>query len=120
MMNSGVKVALAVAAGYCLGRHHKLKMAAALAMAGVAGKVGADKGGGLLEQGMKALGSPELEEMTGRLRGDLREAGKAAAVAATSKQINALSDVIHARAEALRQPDTPGDSQQAAPAEGAR
>ena len=108
-MSSGAKIALAVAAGYCLGRHRKLRLAAAVAAAGVAGRWGASKSG-LLEQGMKGLNSPELEEITGRLRGDLREAGKAAAVAATSRQIDALSDAIHARAEALRDPGRkPGD-----------
>ncbi|GIH23258.1 hypothetical protein Aph01nite_15680 [Acrocarpospora phusangensis] len=103
-MTSRVKVALAVAVGYYLGRNHKLKTAVSLAMAGAAGQLRAHKGK-LLEQGLKVLDSPELNELTGRLRHDLREAGRTAAVAATSKQINALSDKIHSRAEMLRHPE---------------
>ncbi|MEU8249493.1 hypothetical protein [Nonomuraea sp. NPDC048916] len=100
-------MALAVAAGYYFGRRRKLRAAAAMAVAGVAGGLKAGKSG-LLQKGMQALGSPELTEATDRLRGDLLDAGKAAAVAVTSKQINALSDVIHQRAEGLRHPGAPG------------
>ena len=110
-MSGGAKMALAVAAGYYFGRHHKLLLSTALAVAGVISRMKAGKGG-MLEQGMKALGSPELEEAADRLRGDLMEVGKAAAVATTNKQINALTDIIHGRAEALRHPDGHDGAQQ--------
>ncbi|MCG5214850.1 hypothetical protein [Streptosporangium sp. KLBMP 9127] len=113
IMKSGAKVALAVAAGYYLGRRHKLRLAAAMAVAGVVSRRGKDKGG-LLQQGVKALGSPELEEITGRLRGDLAAAGKTAAVAATSKQINAISDRLHERTEMLRNRDAAVDGAEGA------
>jgi hypothetical protein len=106
-MKNGAGVALAVAAGYLLGRRRKLRLAAVLALAGAASRLRKGEGGGLLQQGLKMLNSPELEEITGRLRGDLMEVGKAAATAATSNKINALSDRLHERAEGLRTPGVP-------------
>ncbi|SDH40790.1 hypothetical protein SAMN05421505_11571 [Sinosporangium album] len=100
---SRVRIALAIAAGYYLGRHHKLRVAAALAAAGVAGGLGHKSG--VLKHGAKILGSsPELEKITSRLRSDLTEVGKAAAVAAAGRQIDSLTSKLHDRAEALRQP----------------
>ncbi|WP_084955744.1 hypothetical protein [Thermoactinospora rubra] len=104
-MKHKVQVALALAAGYYLGRRRKLRAAVALALAGAAGGLRRGAAGGLLQQGMKALGSsPQVEEMANRLRGELMEAGKAAAMAATTRQINSLADRLHERAESLRQP----------------
>jgi hypothetical protein len=108
-MKDTTRVALAIAAGYYLGRRHKLRLATALVAAGVARRLRRGEEGGPLGQGLlKALGaSPELEGIFDRLRGDLTEAGKAAAVAATSKQIDTFSSKIHDRAEALRTPHAP-------------
>ncbi|MFI9594532.1 hypothetical protein [Nonomuraea sp. NPDC052265] len=90
-MSNRLQVAFAVLAGYYLGRRHKLRMAAALAAAGLAGRASCGEGG-LLAQGVKALSSnPELQRMTGRLRGELVEVGKAAAVSAASRQIDSLT-----------------------------
>lgn len=103
-MSNKVRIAFAVLAGYCLGRRRKLRLAMALAAAGLAGRARGGEGG-LLAQGIKALGSsPELTRITDRLRGDLMEVGKAAAVAATSRQIDSLSGKLQDRAEALRTP----------------
>ena len=104
MANKGA-LALAVAVGYVLGRHHKLRLATALVVAGVTRDL--RKGdGGLLKQGVKSLGaSPQLEEITSRLRTELMDVGKAAAIAATSRQIElvqletARSSRIAARAD---------------------
>jgi hypothetical protein len=103
-MKDECKVAAAVIAGYYLGRHHKLRLATTLATAVLARRLKGAGVGGLLEEGTKLLGgaSPELGKITERVRGDLLEVGKAAAVNATSKQIDALSDRLHQRAEALR------------------
>jgi hypothetical protein len=104
IMSNKVRIAFAVLAGYYLGRRRKLRMAAALAAAGLAGRAHGGEGG-LLTQGIKALGSsPEIGRITDRLRGDLMEVGKAAAVAATSRQIDSLSSKLHDRADALRTP----------------
>ncbi|MEV4360788.1 hypothetical protein ACWEPL_63050 [Nonomuraea sp. NPDC004186] len=108
-MKDRCRVALALAAGYYLGRRRKLRWATALAAAGVAGALRkSDGGGGLLGQGLKILGSsPEIEQLTGRLRGELLEVGKAAAVAATSRQIDSLTEKLHGRAESMRQAGRP-------------
>jgi hypothetical protein len=101
-------VALALAAGYYLGRRHKLRLATMLAAAGVARNLRKGDSGGLLKHGIKLLGqSPQMEEMTNRLRGELMEVGKAAAVAATSRQLETLTSRLHERAESLRQPGEP-------------
>lgn len=106
MANKGA-LALAVAVGYFLGRHHKLRLATALVVAGVTREL--RKGdGGLLKQGVKSLGtSPQLEEITSRLRTELMDVGKAAAIAATSRQIDSFSSKLHDRAESLRVPAPP-------------
>ncbi|MEU8176923.1 hypothetical protein AB0C14_28955 [Microbispora hainanensis] len=106
-MKDGLKVALAVIAGYYLGRHHKLRLAMVLALAILAARLkGEGAAGALLEQVPKILGgaAPDLGKITERVRGDLMDIGKAAAMRATSRQIDNLSDRLHERAEALRQP----------------
>lgn len=106
-MKDGLKVALAVIAGYYLGRHQKLRFALMLALAILAARLkGEGAAGALLEQVPKILGgaAPDLGKITERVRGDLLDVGKAAAKRATSRQIDSLSDKLHQRAEALRQP----------------
>ncbi|TDC03985.1 hypothetical protein E1267_24415 [Nonomuraea longispora] len=101
-MSDTARVALALAAGYYLGRRHKLRMAAMLAAASVAGKY-RKGGGGLLAQGSKILGSsPEIDELTGRLRGQIMDVGKAAVMAAATRQINSLTEKLQERTESLQ------------------
>jgi len=101
-MKTGARVGLAITAGYVLGRLHKMKWA--LALAGLAGRKRLPAGSaGLLQQGAKFLASsPELAKLTEEMRGQLVEAGKAAAVAAVSGKINSLSDELRDRSEAMR------------------
>lgn len=109
-MKDGLKVALAVLAGYYLGRRRKPGLVAVLALIVLANRLrGEGTAVGLLQQGVKALGgvSPELGKLSERVRGDLLEIGKAAVATATSKQIDSLSDKLHERAEALRHPKVP-------------
>ena len=100
-MKTGAQIGVAVAAGYLLGRFHKLKWAVALGtMAGrkkLAGQQSA-----LLGKGAKLLGSTDLGPVTQELRGQLLEAGKAAAVTAFSSRINSLSDSLQQRSQTLR------------------
>ncbi|MGP3934747.1 hypothetical protein [Nonomuraea sp. KM88] len=104
-MSDKARVALALAAGYYLGRRHKLRTAAMLAAASVAGKY--RKGdGGLLAQGGKILGSsPEIDELTNRLRGQFMDVGKAAVMAAATRQINSLTEKLQERTESLQSGD---------------
>ncbi|MBO3746926.1 hypothetical protein J5X84_12685 [Streptosporangiaceae bacterium NEAU-GS5] len=114
-MKDSIRVGLAIAAGYYLGRRHKLRLAAVLAAAGAAGRLRKGEGG-MLGKALKTLGaSPELEQVVDRLRGNLTEVGKAAAVAATSRQIDTVSSKLHDRAEALRSPGKSGGDDEEAP-----
>jgi hypothetical protein len=76
----------------------------ALALATLAGRRQLPGGSvGLLQQGAKLLASsPELAKLTEEMRGQLVEAGKAAAVAAVSSKINSLSDELRERSEGMR------------------
>lgn len=111
-MKCGPQIALAVGAGYLLGRHHKLRMALGLAAAGATGKLGAS-GSDLLQQGLKLLGSsPELEKIVNSVRGELFEVGKSAARAAAGKQIDTLTSKLHNRVESLRVPGGAGGEEE--------
>jgi hypothetical protein len=101
-------VGLAIAAGYVLGRSHKMKWA--LALAALAGRGRLPLGaGGLLQQGAKLVSSsPEVTKLTDEMRGRLVDAGKAAAVAAVSSKIDSLSDGLRERSNAMRAASTGG------------
>lgn len=113
-MKTGTRVGLALTAGYVLGRLHKMKWA--LAVAALAGRGRLPGGsGGLLQQGVKLLtSSPELTKLTEEMRGQLVEAGKAAAVAAVSSKINSLSDDLRDRTDAMRAASAGGNGGAAA------
>ncbi len=101
-MNSGARLGLAVAAGYALGRFHKMKWALAVAALARRGRLGG-AAGGLFQQGAKVLSSsPEFTQLTEEMKGRLVEAGKAAALAVVSGKINALSDGLRDRTDAMR------------------
>jgi hypothetical protein len=101
-MNNGARLGLAVAAGYLLGRSHKMKWA--LGLAALAGRGRLPGGtGGLVQQGAKLLtSSPEFTKLTDEMKGRLVDAGKAAAVAAVSSKIDSLSEGLRERSEAMR------------------
>ena len=112
-MKNGLQVALAIGAGYLLGRRRKMRLAAMLGIAAMTGQLG---GGGLTGQlarrGAAMLGStdllgkvaPELGEITDMIRGEVLDAAKTAAMAAVSSQIYSLSDSLRDRADALQHP----------------
>ncbi|GAA4607762.1 hypothetical protein GCM10023195_29810 [Actinoallomurus liliacearum] len=104
---NGIVVGLAVGVGYLLGRTRKLKLVMTLAAARASGRFG-KKPAELVKQGSELLGSsPELKTLTDIVRGRLIEAGKAAAVAAVSSQIDALSDRLQERTRSLSRPAAP-------------
>jgi hypothetical protein len=110
-MKGGTPAALALGVGYLLGRRRKLKTATVLAAAAATGGLGS-LGGAALRRGTSKLGSsealgglgPQLGEIAGTVRGDLLDAGKAAAMAAVSSRIESLSDSLHDKASAVREP----------------
>lgn len=126
-MRGSMQAATALGVGYLLGRRRKLRMAMFMAAATAVGRT--DIGSAVLKRGVKMLGStealgkiaPQLTEIADTVRGDLLTAGKAAATAAVSNQVDSLTDSIHARAERLRNPaDTVEDVGEAAGAAGRR
>jgi hypothetical protein len=121
-MKCGTQAALAIGAGYLLGRRRKMRLATMAAAAAATGGLGR-LGGPALQRGMKMLGStealgkfaPQLTELADTVRGDLIDAGKAAATAAVSNRIESLTDSLHERAEMVRDPGAAvGDAGKAA------
>ena len=110
-MRGGTQTALALGVGYVLGRRRKMRMTTILAVAAATGGLGG-VGGAALRRGMKMLGStealskvsPQLGEIVDTVRGDLLDAGKAAAVAAATDRIGSLADTLHERAQSIREP----------------
>jgi hypothetical protein len=93
-MKPGARVALGVGIGYFLGRTRKMRLALAFAAAGAGGTLGKSSGA-LLRGGTSALASsPEVAKLTERVRGELVNAVKAAAVTAASSRIDSLSERI--------------------------
>jgi hypothetical protein len=91
-MVNGAKVALAVGAGYFLGRSRKMRLALMLAAAGMTGKFPTSPSA-LAAQGLKSLGaSADVSQLTQQLRGEVLNAARAAALAAATKQVDALND----------------------------
>ncbi|OBJ19860.1 hypothetical protein A5653_18265 [Mycobacterium colombiense] len=89
---NGAKVALAVGAGYLLGRTRKMRLALMLASAGMTGKF-RTKPTDVLADGLQALGaSDELMQLTDQLRGQALNAAKAAALATAINGVNALNE----------------------------
>jgi hypothetical protein len=93
-------VALGVAGGYFLGRTKKMKLA--MMLAGVAAGRRAGGPGELLKSGTKLLEStPELARLTDQVRGRLLDAGKTAALAVATRQVESLTDRVGKRVESL-------------------
>lgn len=91
-MANGMKVAVAVGAGYFLGRTRKMRLALMLAGAGLTGKFPSGPTE-LAAQGLKSLGaSADVTQLTEQLRGELLGAARAAALAAATQRVNALND----------------------------
>jgi hypothetical protein len=112
----GARVALGVAGGYFLGRTKKMKVA--MMLAGMAAGRRAGGPGELLKGGTKLLNaSPELSRLTDVMRGRLLEAGKGAALAVATRQVESLTDRVGKRVESLGDlgGPRPGESQDEPP-----
>jgi hypothetical protein len=111
-MKCGVKVALAAGACYVLGRR-KVRLVTMLALGAAAAGGGGKLGPAVLRQGAKYLGKtdiagalgPQVTEIVDTIRGDLLDAGKAAAAAAVTSRLDSLTGSLHERAETLKNPE---------------
>ena len=99
MINLGyMALALGVAGGYFLGRTKKMKLG--LMLAGMAAGRQAGGPAALLSQGKNLLNaSPELLRLTDEVKGRLLDAGKGAALAVATRQVEALTDRVAGRVE---------------------
>jgi hypothetical protein len=110
-MKCGTRAALALGVGYVLGRRRKMRLTTMLAFGAATGGI-EGMGGAALRRGLKMLGStealgkvaPQLGEIADTVRGDLLDAGKAAAVAAATNRIGSLTDSLHEHAQRIREP----------------
>jgi hypothetical protein len=90
-VKSGGRIALGVTAGYFLGRTKKMKLALMLGGWAAGRQMGGP--GQILGQAGRMLGeNPQLSELTDQVRGRLLEAGKGAAMAVATRQVEALTD----------------------------
>lgn len=111
-MKGSTQAAFALGLGYVLGRRRKLRMATVMAGGMAVGAVGG-LGGMAVKRGAKALGntemlskmSPQLTEIVDTVRGDLLDAGRAAAAAAVTSRLDSITGSLHDRAETLRNPE---------------
>ena len=108
-MKCRTQVALAVGAGYLLGRRRKARLTMALGTAaltgglgGAAGRLLGKAGGGALPGELLGKLGPEVGQITDMVRGELFELGKTAARAAVNSQVDALTGKLHERAGSLR------------------
>lgn len=109
-MKGSARAAAAIGLGYVLGRRRKMRTATVMAIATAAG--GTSVGGMLLRGGAKMLDSadllgkisPQVADLADTVRGDLLDAGKAAATGALTSRVDMLTDSIHERAERVRNP----------------
>ncbi|WP_327000060.1 hypothetical protein OHA72_33640 [Dactylosporangium sp. NBC_01737] len=101
-MNCRTQVIAAAGIGYFLGRQHKLRWGLLLAAAAAAGRISGP--GDILQRGVKALTSaPDMGGLAG-LGAPLVAAGKEAARAAVTGQIDSVTGKLRDRAEGLRRP----------------
>jgi hypothetical protein len=111
-MKGGAQTAVAIGVGYYLGRRRKMRAATALALGAATGGLGR-LGPVALKRGAKLLSNtdiagslgPQVNEIVETMRGDLLDAGKAAATAAVTNRLESFADNLHTRAETLRNPE---------------
>ena len=108
-MADAAKVAMAVGAGYLLGRTRKAKLALMLAAAGVTGKFPA-RPADLVAHGLKTLtASTDLSPLTEQLRGELLGAVRSATLTAATHQVDALNDRLQGVTSAVGADEVLGD-----------
>jgi hypothetical protein len=107
----------------------KVGLATMLALGAAAAGGGGKLGPAVLRQGARYLGKtdiagalgPQVTEIVDTIRGDLLDAGKAAAAAAVTSRLDSLTGSLHERAETLKNPEAaPGKAGETAGAAAGR
>ncbi|ABG92525.1 MULTISPECIES: hypothetical protein [Rhodococcus] len=102
------QMALAVGAGYMLGRSHKMKLALMLAGAGASSRFPSGSLGVLGQGGKLLANSPEVAKLGETVRKELMRAAKTAAVTAASRRIDSLSSRLQSGGGDLHLVDSVG------------
>jgi hypothetical protein len=99
-MNSRVPIALAIGAGYLLGRTHKMRWALILGSAAATGRLNG-LSTQVLERGTEVLrSSPELSKIA-QSAGRLLDVGRQAAVSSLTSRVETMSSGLEERAQGL-------------------
>ncbi|PGH51134.1 DNA primase [Streptomyces sp. Ru87] len=119
-MTNRLAMALAVTAGYVLGRTKKAKLAIGLGgmVLGKRLKLNPQQLTGLVTEQLK--NNPQLGEVRDQLRGDLRGVGRAATGALVTRQLDSLADRLHDRTLGVRDRLTAGGDGTGAAGDGGR
>ena len=108
-MSGKGQMALAVGAGYMLGRTKKMKLALMLAAGGASRQFPSGGSLGLLNEGRKLLAdSPEVAKLGKTVRHELLNAAKTAAVTAASQRIDSLNTRLQSDGEDPDDSETAG------------
>lgn len=100
-MKARTEVALAIGAGYLLGRTRKMRLAMMVATAGATGGLG-KAARVVAERGSQRVSaSPELAKIAQTVQGELLQAVRTAAVTAASSRIDSLSSKLTERAQGV-------------------
>ncbi|WP_121745399.1 hypothetical protein [Streptomyces sp. E2N166] len=101
MSDSKATMAAAVAGGYLLGRTKKAKLALMVGSYLMGRRIGLSPGQ-VLSQGLAGLQrTPQLQELTDQVRGELLTAGRTAVTAAANRGLTGLADTLRDRTDAL-------------------
>lgn len=112
-MGANTRIALALGAGYLLGRRRRLRSALMLGAAAAVGRMTSDPQS-LLQRGTKLLGSASEVGRITELGKPLTVAGKAAAAAVVSRGIDSVGDRMHRRADLLHRRGRPAEGDEPA------
>lgn len=100
-MKARTEVALAIGAGYLMGRTRKMRLAMMVAAAGATGGLG-KAARVVAERGSQRISAtPELAKIAETVQGELMQAVRTAAVTAASSRIDSLSSKLTERAKGV-------------------
>lgn len=106
-MSATSRVAVAVAAGYLLGRTKKLRLAVTVGSMLAGSRLAGDIKPAALLQSLS--GNPEVQRLQEQLRGQVLRAAKGAAMNVTTSRLEALNDSLKNRGSSEDQAEDEGD-----------
>ncbi|MEV5545708.1 hypothetical protein AB0L35_06115 [Streptomyces sp. NPDC052309] len=101
MNDNRAALTAAVAGGYFLGRRRKAGLAIVVG-AWLAGRRLGLSPGDMLSQGLGRLRTPQFQDLTDQVRGELLTAGREAFAAAANRRLTGFADALRDRTDALK------------------